>query len=266
MKTWSRLAACALIALLAACAGNGGGASGKQDLPTASDQTAVQKRAAIRMELAVGYYSRGQYEVALDEVKQAIAVDPANPDAYGMRALIYMALREHELAEDSFRHALKLAPQNPELSNNYGSFLCQNGRAAEAIPYFDGALNSRNYQTPLPALNNAGSCSIKLKDYARAERYLLEALRIDPNIPQTNANLARVYFERRDLQRAGFFINRLRETAKLDGVGADVLWLAIRIVRKLGDRDAETALVTQLKRHYPNSTEFAAFQRGAFEE
>ena len=47
---------------------------------------------------------------------------------------------------------------------------------------------------------------------------------------------------------------------------ADVLWLAIKIERKLGDRAAESGLVAQLKRRHPNSQEFAAYQRGAFNE
>ncbi len=116
-------AACAL-GLLAACAGTGSG-SGSAELKTASDQTAVEKRANIRLQLAVGYYQQGKYDIALDEIKQAIAADPSYADAYGMRALIYTAMGQVPLADDNYRHALRLAPNNPELANNYGSFLCQ---------------------------------------------------------------------------------------------------------------------------------------------
>jgi Tfp pilus assembly protein PilF len=38
-----------------------------------------EKRANIRLQLAVGYYSAGKLEIALDEVKQAIAADPDMP-------------------------------------------------------------------------------------------------------------------------------------------------------------------------------------------
>jgi type IV pilus assembly protein PilF len=44
------------------------------------------------------------------------------------------------------------------------------------------------------------------------------------------------------------------------------LWLAIKIERKLGDRAAETSLVTQLSRRYPDSREFSAYQRGMFND
>ena len=54
---------------------------------TESDQTDADRRARVRMELASGYYSRGQYETALDEVKLALAVKPELPDAYNLRGL-----------------------------------------------------------------------------------------------------------------------------------------------------------------------------------
>lgn len=41
------------------------------ELPTSSDLTNNQKRANIRLQLAVGYYQQRQLEVALDEIKQA---------------------------------------------------------------------------------------------------------------------------------------------------------------------------------------------------
>ncbi len=262
------LAALGLAALLAGCAspGGAGGTSGKADLPTLSDATAAQKRAQIRMQLAVGYYEQNQLAVALDEVKKAIAADPDYADAYGMRALIYMGLGETVLADDNFKRALQLAPNNPDIANNYGSFLCQNGRAAESLRWFDAALASRQYASPAKALNNAGSCALKVKDVDRAEKYLLQALQRAPDQPSTNANLARVYYERGDVSRANFFITRLGKIARADSLTADVLWLAIKVQHKLGDQGAEQGWATQLRRHHAASPEYAAYQRGAFDE
>jgi type IV pilus assembly protein PilF len=252
--------------LLAGCAGTTGGAGGGGELKTASDQTPAEKRAGIRLQLAVGYFQDGKLEVALDEVKQAIAINPDFADAYGVRALIYSQMGETKLADENFVRALKLAPRNPELANNYGSFLCQNGRGAQGMGYFEAALKNPAYQSPVKAQLNAGSCSLKMKNLDAAERYLLDALRYEPDHPATNANLARVYYERRDYQRAGFFINRVKSSAKLDSLSAEVLWLAVRIDRKLGDKASEGSLGTLLRRHHAGSPEYAAFHRGAFDE
>lgn len=254
--------------LLAACASPGGDASrdgAGRELKTASDQTALEKRAQIRLELAINYYQDRKYEIALDEIKQAIAAAPDFADAYSVRALIYTAMGENALADENYRHALRLAPRNPDLANNYGLFLCEaGGKPDEAMKYFESALASRAYASPAKALTNAGNCSLKLKHIDAAERYLLEALRYEPELPAIQAGLARVYFERRDYTRAGFFINRLTEAAKLESLSADVLWLAIRVKHMVGDRSMEATLAAQLRKRFPGSPEYAAFERGAF--
>lgn len=259
-----RLASALMACLLAACAAPGNGGA---ELKTASDQTALEKRAAIRLQLAVGYYQQGKYEIALDEIKQALAADPDYADAYGMRALIYTAMGQVPLADDNYQHALRLAPRNPELANNYGAFLCQTANRPEpAMRQFEAALKNPSYQTPVSALVNAGVCSLKTKKYDAAERYLLDALRYNPELPATLAGLSRVYYERRDYQRAGFFINRLTEVSKLDTLSADALWLALRVQRKLGERSMEASLAAQLRRRFPGSPEYLAYERGAFDE
>lgn len=255
-------ATAASAALLAGCASNPA-ADAPGELLTSSDQTDSQRRARIRLQLAVGYYEQRQMPVALDEIKQALQVDPNFAEAYSMRALIYMDMGENRLAEDSFLQAIRLAPNMPDFNNNYGWFLCQNGRENQSISYFETALKNRAYQSPAKALNNAGICSLKMKDAAAAERYFAQAFQYDPANPSTNANLAKIYYERRDYERARFYIGRVM---KADVMTADVLWLAIKIERKLGDKAVELSLVTQLSRRHGGSPEFAAYQRGAFDE
>lgn len=239
------------------------GEEATSELSTASDQTENQRRAQIRLQLAIGYYQQGQMNVALDELKQALQNDPNFADAYNMRGLIYMELGEARLAEDNFRQALKLAPNNPESANNYGWFLCQNGREKDSIPYFQSALKNRSYQSPAIALNNAGVCSHRMKDFAAAERYLTQAFELDPSRVDTNVNLAKFHIERADHQRARFYMSR---AIKAGTLGPDGLWTGIKIERKLGDRTAENSLATQLRRNFPHSKEFAAYLRGAFDE
>ena len=253
--------AAAFVFLIAGCASGPGGSSG--ELATSSDQTEVQKRAAIRLQLAVGYYERRQLQVALDEIKQALSIYADYAEAYGMRALIYMDMGETRLAEENFTRALGLAPKNPDLSNNYGWFLCQNEQGAKAMPYFEAAFTNRNYQAPAKALNNAGLCSLKMKDRKAAEQHFAKAFQYDPSNPVTNGNLAKIYYDREDYERARFYIKRVIQAEIL---AADVVWLAIRIEHKRGDREAEMAYATQLRLRHSGSPEYAAYQRGAFDE
>lgn len=262
------LAVTVAMLVLGGCASGGAGMGGStHELKTSSDQTSQEKRGVIRLQLAIGYYQEGKYEIALDEIKQAIAANPDSADAYGVRALIYTAMNETTLADENYQRALRLAPRNPDLANNYGSFLCASGaKPAQAMTYFDAALKNPSYATPLSALVNAGNCSLKTKQYAAAERYFTDALRYDPDLAQSNAGLARAYYERRDFTRAGFFINRLTSTSKFESLSAETLWLAIRVARKLGERTLEASLTGQLQRRFPGSPENMALQRGLFDE
>ncbi|NMM28851.1 MAG: type IV pilus biogenesis/stability protein PilW [Glaciimonas sp.] len=233
------------------------------ELPTSSDQTSNQKRANIRLQLAVGYYQQHQLEVALDEVKQALVADPDFADAYSMRALIYMEMDQMPLAEENFLRAIKLAPNSPDLSNNYGWFLCQSGRENQSISYFEAALKSRSYQSPAKALHNAGVCSLKLNEQNAAEKYFLQAFKIEPDNLSVTVNLASIYFNHGDYERSRFYISR---AIKADMLTTEVLWLAIKVEHKLGDRAAESSLATQLRRRYVDSPEYAAYKRGAYDE
>ena len=250
--------------LLGGCATTGASSDGdSKELTTRSDQTSAQKRSVIRLQLAAGYYQRGEYEVALDEVKQSLQADPDFADAYNMRGLIYMQMSETHLAEENFQHALRLAPHNGEVDNNYGWFLCQNDRAAEALPLFEAAAAERKYPFPAKALDNAGKCSLKLNHEAEAEKYFLRAFQFDPGNVGVNFNLAKMYYNRKDYDHAQFYIGRV---IKADVHDADVLWLGIKAAHKNGDRVTENVIGSELARFQPSSVQYAAYQREAFDE
>lgn len=257
---WAIVLAGALLQV--GCASNRHGGT-DEELPTSSDQTSAQKRATIRLQLAVGYYQRHEMSVALDEIKQALQADPNFSEAYSMRGLIYMDMGETRLAEENFLHAIRLAPNNSDFSNNYGWFLCQNGRPRESIAYFEATLKNRNYESPAKAMDNAGMCSLKLNDTAAAEKYFLRAFQLDPGNAEVSLNLAKLYYGRLDYERANFYIGRV---IKLNINDADVLWLAIKIAHKMGDRLSEATMGSQLHHYQPTSSEYAAYQRGAFDE
>ena len=255
------VAAAFLFLLIAGCTPLSSG--GQSELKTSSDTTELQRRASIRLQLAVGYYHERQWSVALDEIKQALVIEPNNADAYSVRAMIYMEMGETNLADENFKRAMSISPNSPDLSNNYGWFLCQNGQEARSITYFEAAFNNRTYQSPAKALNNAGVCSMKMKDNKAAEEYFSQAFKMDASNPVTNANMAKLYLSRNDLERARFYMSRV---TRADSMTADMLWVAIKIERKRGDRSAESVYASQLRRLYPASTEYSAYQRGAFNE
>ena len=73
---------------------------------TSYDMTDDRRRAIIRLQLAIGYMEREQYDVALDEIKRALAADPNYAATYNMRGYVYNKLGEKALAEESFRRSI----------------------------------------------------------------------------------------------------------------------------------------------------------------
>jgi len=94
-----------------------------------SDESDASKRAHVRMELASGYFERGQMTTALDQVKLAIVADPTFAEAFNLRGLIYANLGDERLAEESFRRALQLNSRDADTMQNLG-ISCQRSATA----------------------------------------------------------------------------------------------------------------------------------------
>ncbi len=251
---------------ISGCAASGpsGASSGpRADIVTDSDEPEARKRARIRLQLASGYYEQGQTTVALDELKQAIASDPSFADAYNLRGLIYMRLNDPRLAEESFRRAVALNPRDADTLHNFGWFLCQQSRYAEADQSFAQALSSPVYGDSAKTLMARGVCQARAGQTAEAERTLARSYELDAANPITGYNLANLLYKRGEFGRAQFYIRRLNNS---ELANAETLWLGIRVERRLDDRVAMQQLVDQLKRRFPQSRELAAYERGAFNE
>jgi type IV pilus assembly protein PilF len=248
---------------LMGCANTVSSAGSKTDILTASDETDGQKRAKIRLELALGYLEQGQVTIALDETKQAIAADPSSADGYNLRGLIYMRMNDLGLARDSFARALTLDPRDGNIFHNYGWLFCQESRYAESLVYFDKALASPGYIGQAKSWLAKGICQLRMGDKLQAENSFLRSFELDAGNPITTFNLASLLYQRKELVRAQFYIRRLNSS---DYANAESLWLAAKIEKRLGNNEGVAQLADRLKKRFPGSNELALFERGAFNE
>ncbi|MDO8770755.1 MAG: type IV pilus biogenesis/stability protein PilW [Burkholderiaceae bacterium] len=264
---WARkvfFIACLLfLCVLLGCADTMRSSGSKSDILTASDETDGQKRAKIRLELALGYLEQGQVTIALDETKQAIIADSSSADGYNLRGLIYMRLNDLDLARDSFAKALALAPRDGNIFHNYGWLFCQETRYSESLVYFDKALASSGYIGQAKTLLAKGICQLRMGDKGQAESSFLRSFELDAGNPITTFNLASLLFQRKEVIRAQFYIRRLNSS---DFANAESLWLAAKIEKKLGNNEGVMQLVDRLKKRFAGSYELTLFERGAFNE
>jgi type IV pilus assembly protein PilF len=231
---------------------------------TTADQGDPERRARLRLELAAGYFARGQTATALDEVKVALAAKPDMPEAYNLRGLIYASMNEPQLAEESFTRALQLAPRDGGAMHNFGWFLCQQRRFGEAEAMFGQALAQPQYREAPRTLFALGVCQANQGRWADAEATLSRAYELDPANPATAYNLSEVLYRRGDFERARFYIRRVNAVAEASN--AQSLWLAARIEHKLGNPLGARALGNQLRDRFPQSPEALQYERGRFDD
>jgi type IV pilus assembly protein PilF len=256
-----RVLALLLLAGLAACApvSPGGGGPGGEAAPSGSSLY----RARVHTELAAGYFTRGQYAVALSEANIALTAESGYAPAYNVLALIRAALREDKEAEAAFRRAISLQPQYSEAHNNYGLFLCQRGRVDDGLGHFEQALGNPLYATPETALANGGACTLGQGNLAKAEVYFTRALRRAPNLGTALLGMAEVDFRSQRLLAAR---GKLRQLSDQGELSAQALWLGVRVERALGDRAAENSYGAQLRRRFPESLQTQWLIMGQYDQ
>jgi len=221
-----------------------------------------RNRAKIRTELASLYYGRGSMGIALEELRLALQADPTYAPTYSMFGLVYMELKETSLAQQNFDRALQLAPTDPDINHNFGWFLCQTKRENESIRYFLQAVRNPLYPTPWRSYAAAGQCALQINNLADAQGYFETALKLEPDEPTSLQKLGQIHYRNKryeDARKLAARFNRLVEPT------AESLWLAVRAERRLGDKSAETAFASQLRRRFPTSAEYQLLQRGEYD-
>jgi type IV pilus assembly protein PilF len=259
---WLPVAALVL-AVLAALASGCATSPAADEVRTASDMTDDDRRARLRLELAAGYYGRGQLETALDEVKQAIAARPDNADAHALRGLIYAGLDRPQLADESFRRALQIDPNDADVHHNYGWYLCQQQRWEESFAQFDAAIAQPRYADRARSLLAKGVCLARSGRAAAAEAALTRSYELDPGNPGTAFNLAEVLYGLGEYERARAYLKRVN--AQPTSSNAQTLWLAARVERRLGNPDGVRALGEELRQRFPQSPQTLLFEQGRFD-
>ncbi len=248
---------CAASLLLSACA-----PTPEQQAEDSRNEAEAINSARVHTELAAAWYGRRRFDIAVDETNKAVEAWPEYVPAYNMRGLIFMEVGEDAKAQQAFERALAIKPDDADSSNNFGWFLCNRNRAAESLVFFQRALEDRLYQSPEKPLVNAGICTRKLGDDAKAEAYFRRALLARPELPLAHYHLADLAYRRGDTKRSKEHMDKVLATGAST---AEILWLKVRLARKLGERSDEASAALQLRRRFPQSREAQLLMREAYE-
>lgn len=183
----------------------------------------------VRYQLAVGYFHNQRVEAAIEELQQAIVLDPENAEAYNMLGLVSLKQaydygaeaeihaclkgadeqsvraeenRKLQEAQRRFRKAVELRPNYAEAWNNISVVSLLLRQWDQAITGAENALKEPTYDAPVFARANLGWAYFHKKDLQKAWKELYESVSRAPGFCVGRYRLAKVYLERGDIEQA----------------------------------------------------------------
>ncbi|MCY1264572.1 type IV pilus biogenesis/stability protein PilW [compost metagenome] len=239
-----------LASVLTACV-----TTGKPE-PLKTEKGRAEARDAY-IQLGIGYLQMGNTEQAKVPLRQALEIDSSSADAHAALALVYQSEMEPKMAETEYRKALSSRSGDARILNNYGSFLFEQKRYQDAYDTYLKATEDGLYPERSRIFENLGLVSLRLNRPAEAKQFFEKSLRLNRNQPAALLEMADLSYQDREYVPArGYYQEFLRQ----GGQNARSLLLGIRLAKVFDDRDTAASYGLQLKRLYPASPEYQAYQ------
>ena len=198
------------------------------------------------------YLSTGDFAAVKRMAAGLLKRQPVSAQAHTYMAVALDQTGDPAGAGTHYLRAAEAAPNNGAALGNYGIWLCEQGRATEAMGWFDRALALPSFAASPVILANSGMCAGKAGQQQRAERDLRRAIEIDPRNPIALGALAEREFAAGNAFGARAFSERRLAAAPAD---PQALLLASQIEQKLGDSTAAARYVSRLKTEFPDARE-----------
>jgi tetratricopeptide (TPR) repeat protein len=131
---------------------------------------------------------QGQYDVAVQLIKEAIAVNPRAAKFHNSLGVVSMALGKPEQAIAAYKRALTVKPDYAAAYKNMGNALLSQGRYDEAIVSYKSALRFRPNAAQI--YNRLGAVLDEQGCYGAAVESYRRALQLKPDYVEACNNLA----------------------------------------------------------------------------
>lgn len=224
------------------------------------DKDQNQQASAVNVQLGIGYLEQNNLDQANEKLSKALRQDPNSASAHNAFAILQDRLLQTEKAEYHYKKATTLDPKNSRAANNYGAFLCRNGRELESEKYFLQALKNPLYSTPEFAYTNAALCLLQVgeqRETEKAKEYLRKAIAARNDFGPALLAMGQLLFDQGQYTAAKPYLDRFHLVARPT---ARSLWLTIRNTLQIDGRGDVTELAQRLGSEFPNSEEYKAWQ------
>lgn len=180
-KFFPKITACIAILGLSACVSQ---TSPDQSLSDFNRSEAVK----ARVNLALAYLEQNDLPKAKQNIDKALEHDRNDYLPHSVLAYYYQQIGDISQAENAYQTALSLSEKQsnekqprPDVLNNYGTFLCKQGKFEQAYSQFEQALKSQQpYYHQADTLENIVLCAMQNQDRLKKENALQQLQHLDP--------------------------------------------------------------------------------------
>jgi type IV pilus assembly protein PilF len=209
-----------------------------------------------RMALGLRYLRAGNYSQAKFNLDKALTFAPKMPEVHYSLAYYYQTVNEITKANEAYRSVLELDPTNGDALNNYGAFLCQNGKRQDAERFFLLALEQDDYNRESQTYLNLGVCMLEDNQKEQAMAYLQKALDHNPYNGKALLELSALAYKDETPTEALAYLKRYERHGKLT---PQSLWLGYQIQARLNNQKAADQYGSSLIKYHPKSSQAKAY-------
>jgi len=202
-----------------------------------ADQDTTKNRAVIYGSRGVGYYSKGDYDRAIQDTDQAILLNPDEPSFYYTRGLAYKRKGDFDHAIQEFNEAIRLNPNFERAYYDRGNAYIDKEEYDRAIQDLNEAIrlnpnNANNY-------NNRGVAYMRKGDYGAAIKDDNRAIHLNSNDTTAYLNRGGAYFAQSNLTAAIADFEYTISTAPSSSAAVSAALLLHVVMKRQGHDDAQ---------------------------
>jgi len=162
------------------------------------------------LSLGSAYFEHGFHDEASRAFEEAARHNPASAEAFYALGSLDLEAGKNAEARENFQRVTELQPAYidtlPNAWNNLGLVAAREGRASDAIPYFEKALKLN--PDHVVALENLGNAYRQQKRWDEARVMLERAVQLAPEAAEANYGLGMVFAQLDDSGRAAEYLER----------------------------------------------------------
>ena len=192
---------------------------------------------------ATTYHNLEEFEQAIAEYRQALALHPNSPIIYNRLGVAYSELKQYDAALEAYQRALTLSPMTAEPHYNMGLVYLKQGDLPRALKAFKRATTINTEWGE--AYTGLGEVYLKQGDFGQALRAYKQATRLNPNgNPSAILGLGKVYTKQERWDEA---ITAVEKAIEIQADNTEAHYQLAQIYIKRGEKEKAAAAMAFFK-------------------